>query len=449
MRTRVSARLGADFATLWTASAVSNLGDGVTMVAGPLLVASLTDDPALVAGAAFVQQLPWLLFSLISGAFVDRLDRRRLIVVVNLLRALALGGLAAAVASGTVGVAVVYAVFFLAGVGETLADTASGALLPAIVPEEKLGTANARLMAAFTVGNQFVAKPLGAWLFVVGAAVPFGVDAVTFLVAAALMAAIRPVRGRAGAGPVGAAQVPPVGPALPAGPALPVGPTSPGPPVGSASPAPPVGSALAVEPVPGLRAEIAEGVRWLWHHPLLRALALGMGLANVAFCAAFATFVLYARDRLGLSEVGYGVLLTAFAVGGLLGSVLSGRLRARFGATALLRAGLVVELLTHVTLAVTRTPWVAATVIVLFGVHSMVWGVIVVTLRQRVVPDGLLGRVGSVYSLLDLGGACLGSLLGGVLAHSLGATAPFWIAAAVMALITTAMWYPLRRASAG
>ncbi|MEV6521127.1 MFS transporter [Longispora sp. NPDC051575] len=449
MRTRTSARLGADFTRLWTASAVSNLGDGVTMVAGPLLVASLTDDPALVAGAAFVQQLPWLLFSLISGAYVDRLDRRRLIVSVNLLRALALGGLAAAVATGTVGVAVVYAVFFLAGVGETLADTASGALLPAIVPAEKLDTANARLMAAFTVGNQFVAKPLGAWLFVVGAALPFGVDAVTFLVAAALMAAVRPARARTGAVPVGSAPVQPVGSTQTVEPAQAVGSAQ------AVEPPRPVGADLGggsdpeVGPVPGLRAEIAEGVRWLWHHPLLRALALGMGLANVAFCAAFATFVLYARDRLGLSEVGFGVLLTAFAVGGLLGTVLTGRLRARFGATALLRAGLVVELLTHVTLAVTRTPWVAATVIVLFGVHSMVWGVIVVTLRQRVVPDGLLGRVGSVYSLLDLGGACLGSLLGGVLAHGLGVTAPFWIAAAVMAVITTVLWHPLRRASTG
>ncbi|HEX7745170.1 MAG TPA: MFS transporter, partial [Micromonosporaceae bacterium] len=119
---------------------------------------------------------------------------------------------------------------------------------------------------------------------------------------------------------------------------------------------------------------------------------------------------------------------------------------ARFGATALLRAGLVVEVATHLTLAATTTPLVAAAVLVVFGIHTMGWGVIVVTLRQRLVPAGLLGRVGSVYGLLDLGGAALGSLLGGLLARLLGVTGPFWIAAAVMAGIAAVAWRPLGRA---
>jgi MFS family permease len=109
-------RLGADFSKLWTASAVSNLGDGITMAAGPLLVASLTKDPAAVAGAVFVQQLPWLLFALFSGVWADRLDRRRLVVTVNLCRAAALGVLATATAAGLVTVPLVYAVFFVLGI---------------------------------------------------------------------------------------------------------------------------------------------------------------------------------------------------------------------------------------------------------------------------------------------------------------------------------------------
>ncbi|WP_327031731.1 MFS transporter [Micromonospora ureilytica] len=400
MRALVSARLGADFTKLWAASAVSNIGDGVTMVAGPLLVASITTDPALVAGAVFVQQLPWLLFSLISGAYVDRLDRRQLIVIVNVLRAGALTALATAVATDTVTVAVIYAVFFLLGTGETLADTASGAFLPAIVAPDRLASANARLSATFTVANQFAAKPLGAWLFVIAAAAPFGVNALTFAVAAVLVAKIRPV------------------------------------------PAPPS------RPRTGLRTDIVEGVRWLWRHHLLRTLAVSMGLGNVAFCAAFAVFILYTRQRLGLSDVGYGFLLTTFAIGGLLGTAVAARLQATFGATALLRAGLLIEVVTHVTLAATTTPLIAATVLIIFGIHTMVWGVIVVTLRQRVVPPHLLGRVGSVYSLLDLGGAALGSLLGGLLARVWSVTTPFWIAAIVMALIAVAAWRPLRQASA-
>ena len=197
MRALVSARLGADFTKLWTAAAVSNVGDGVTMAAGPLLVASVSDDPALVAGAVFAQQLPWLLFALISGAYVDRLDRRRMVVIVNVVRSVALAGLAATIATGTVSVVLIYAVLFLLGTGETLADTALGALLPALVTPAELPSANARLYASFTIGNQFVAKPLGAWLFVVSAAVPFGFDALTFATSAALIAGIRraPVLG--------------------------------------------------------------------------------------------------------------------------------------------------------------------------------------------------------------------------------------------------------------
>ncbi len=391
-------RLGADFTRLWAASAVSTVGDGVTMVAGPLLIASLTSDPALVAGAAFVQSLPWLLFSLVSGAYADRVDRQRLIVAVNVVRCAALGGLCAAVTAGAASVPLVYAVFFLLGVCETVADTASIARLPAIVPPERLGDANARLMATFTIGDQFAAKPLGAWLFVVAAGLPFGADALSFAVAALLVAGMR---------------------RAPAEPAVRRG---------------------------SLRGEIAEGVRWLWSHRLLRCLALSMGVGNIAFSAAFAVFVLYARERLGLSDVGYGFLLTTFAAGGLTGTAAAGRLRRRFGTSRLLRAGLVVEAVTHLSLALTRQPWLAAAVLIVFGVHTMVWGVIVTTLRQRAVPDRLRGRVGGVYGLFDVGGTPAGLLLGGFLARTAGVTAPFWAAGTVMVVITAAAWRPLRSA---
>ncbi|HYN95005.1 MAG TPA: MFS transporter [Pilimelia sp.] len=401
MRALPSARLGADFTRLWTASAVSNIGDGVTMAAGPLLVASVSSNPTLIAGGVFAQQLPWLLFALLSGAYVDRLDRRLLIVVVNLGRAAALAALAGAIATETVTVAVIYAVLFLLGTGETLADTAMGALLPSVVAPGDLPSANARLYATVNIGQQFLAKPLGAWLFVVSAAVPFGLDALTFAVAAALMAGIR--AAPAAAGP---------------------------------------------RPRTSLRAEIGDGVRWLWHHRLLRTLAVTMGLGNVAFCAAFAVFVLYCRQRLGLSAVGYGFLLTVFAVGGLLGSTVAARLVRTFGNTPVLRAGLAIEVVTHLTLAVTTTPWVAAAILIAFSIHATAWGVVVVSIRQRIVPSPLLGRVGSVYALLDLGGAAVGSLLGGLLATTWDVTTPFWVAAAAMTAITACAWRPLREAVA-
>ncbi|GIJ25198.1 MFS transporter [Micromonospora qiuiae] len=405
MRALFSARLGADFTKLWAASAVSNIGDGVAMAAGPLLVAAVSDDPALIAGAVFAQQLPWLLFALVSGAYVDRLDRRRLVVAVNLTRAAALAALALTITTGTVTVAVIYAVVFLLGTGETLADTAMGALLPSVVTADRLPEANARLAATFTIGNQFAAKPLGAWLFVISAAVPFGLNALTFAVSAALIATLRPRQAE---------------PATPAH-------------------APPGRS---------LRGDIAEGVRWLWRHRLLRTLALSMGLANVAFCAAFAVFVLYCRQRLGLSDLGYGFLLTAFAVGGLAGTAVAARLGRALGNRALLRAGLLIEVATHLVLAVTTTPWVAAATIIVFSLHGMIWGVTVASIRQRLVPAELRGRVGSTYALLDLGGAALGSLLGGLIASAWTLTTPFWIAAGTVAVVAALAWRPLGEAEA-
>ncbi|WP_436530202.1 MFS transporter [Actinoplanes sp. HUAS TT8] len=388
-----------NFVRLWTAAAVSNLGDGVTMVAGPLLLATVSDSPALIAGGAFAGQLPWLLFSLVSGAFVDRLDRRRVVVVVNLARAGVLAGLAAVIASGHVSVPVIYAAVFLLGVGETLADTAYGALLPAAVAPQDLERANGRLAATFTIADQFAGKPVGAWLYGVAAAVPFGVDAVSFVVAAGLIASLR------------------LGPPVP-----------------------------AVHDRRDLRVEIGEGLRWLGRHRLLRTLATGMGVANIAFCAAFAVFVLYARERLGLSDVGYGFLLTTFAVGGLVGAGSAARLAHRFGTARVLRAGLIVEVITHLTLAVTTNPIVAGSVIVIFGVHTTVWGVLVASIRQRTVPDQLRGRVGSAFGLLETGGAAIGWLLGAALTQFWSVTTPFWLAAFAMLTVVAAAWRPLSRA---
>jgi MFS family permease len=414
LRALVSARLGADFTKLWTASAVSTVGDGVHAVAGPLLIASISDNPALIAGGAFAGQLPWLLFGLVSGALVDRLDQRRLIVTVDLLRAAVVFGLAAAVATGTVTVPVVYAAVFLLGAGSTLAGTARGALLPAVVPPEQLPSANARLSASFTIGNQFAAKPLGAWLFVIAGAAPFALDGLTFAVAALLTAGIR---HHGGPRPQHCPDARPAHRAHP----------DDGPSWGRA-----------------LRHEIAEGVRWLSRHRLLRTLAVAMGLANVAFCAAFAVFVLYCRQRLGLSEVGYGLLLTAFAAGSLVGATVAARLVRTFGISVVLRLGLAIEAVVHLTLALTTTAWIAAAVLIIFSVHAVVWGITVDTLRQRVVPSHLLGRVGSAYALLDQGGAALGSLLGGLLAGAWTITTPFWAAGAAMVAVTALAWRPLR-----
>ena len=352
-----------------------------------------------VAFAAFCQQVPWLLFGLISGVYVDRLDRRRLIVAVNLARAASLGALAAAAALGAVTLPLIFAVFFALGTADTLADNASGALVPAVVAKDRLAEANARLALTFNIGNQFMAKPLGAWLFALAVGAPFATDALTFAVAAALIATLRPVH---------------------------------------AAPRP-TGTVVRIR----LRPDVTTGVRWLARQPLLRAVSLSMGIGNIAFGAAFADFVLYVREHLGLTDLGYRLLMTTFAIGGTLGTLSVRHVKQRYRASTLLRAGLFVEAFTHAALAAATHVWIVAPVLILFGIHTMVWGAVSSTLYQQRVPDELRGRIGSVRILCDLGGAAIGTIAGGLVAQSLGLTTTFWIAAAVMVVVAGFAWRPL------
>ncbi|TDD23324.1 MFS transporter [Kribbella turkmenica] len=392
--------LGADFRKIWPAAIISNLGDGAMLAAGPLLVASITREPAAVGAAAFVQQLPWLLFALFSGALVDRLDRRLMIVAADLFRAVVLGALGIAVLLDSSPLWAVYAALFLLGTAETLADNASGALLVSAVPKDQLGKANARLFATGTVLQQLGGPPIGALLFAVGAGVPLVFDAVTFAAAAALIARV------------------------------------------TVRPAPPDGS-----PRTALWAEVREGIRWLWAHAGVRTLACSILVMNVTFCAAFATWVLYARERLALSETQFGLLVSVGAIGGVLGMPVYHLLEPRVGSLTLLRAGLVVETTVHLILALTRSPWVAGATMAVFGVHAVVWGIVSTTARQLATPEPLMGRVNSVYLLASVGGAAIGAALGGVLAQQYGLAAPFAIAFAAMVLMTAVAWRPLRHVS--
>jgi MFS family permease len=386
--------LGPDFAKLWTASAVSNLGDGVTLIAGPLLAASLTRDPRLVAGLTVAQRLPWLLFSLVSGALVDRLDRRQVMVSVDAARALAVGLLGLAVLADAASLPLLYLVFFALGTAETLFDNAAVSIVPAVVSKEQLPRANGRLLGAQMVANELVAPPLGGLLFATAAAVPFLLDAGTFAAAAALIAAMG---GRFRAErPAGA-------------------PTT-------------------------LRAEIAEGVRWLLGHRLLRLLAVAIALMNLTLSATISISVLFAQERLGLGSVGFGLLISAVAVGGITASLVAERVIGRLGPATTMRLGLVVEASTHLVLASSRSPLLVGAIFALFGFHATTWGVISVSLRQELVPARLLGRVNSAYALFGFGALSLGAVAGGVLAARYGLTAPFRCSFVVMSLLTVACW---------
>ncbi|QIS42487.1 MFS transporter [Clavibacter capsici] len=359
------------FAGLWGANALSNLADGLVFVTMPLVAAGLTDDPRGVAGLATTYALVRLLVALPVGVHVDRLDRRTLIVVANALRGVAVLGLAASIQSGVASLAALYAVMAVVGVLESAADGAAVAVLPSIVPASRLDRANARIAGTQLVADEFVGPPLGGILFALAAAWPVYATGGLWVAAGAVALAL-PRR---------------------------------------VDPAPP-----APGPRPSVFREAAAGVRWLAGHRTVGSLALVGGLASAGYMLPFSVLVLFAGERLGLDAAGYGVLLAVSALGGLAGSAIAAPLRARVGSRWTITAALALGAATLAGLAVTRDPVVAGILLALYILHAVVWSICATTLRQRLVPADLLGRVGAAGRVVSLLGLAAGSALGGVLA---------------------------------
>ena len=405
-------RLGRDFRLLLTAGTISNVGDGIDSAALPLLAAALTEDPALFAGVAMATRLPWLLFALQAGALADRLDRRRLMITVNLVRTLLLGVLGAAVLLDAATIWLLYGVSFGLGTAEVLFDTSAQAFLPRIVERDDLERANGLQMGLETVANQFVGPPLGGLLFAAAAALPILLDAGTFLVAAGLLALVTASAGRAAVRPGSAAPTdsqPGADPDAVSGGDEPAGPST-------------------------VRQDVVEGMRWLRRHTLLRSLAVLLGLMNGSTMLFFSIYALFALQVLGLDEVGFGLLLTASAAGSVLASVTAARIIDRFGRGPVLWSTLLASVAVPLVQGATSSPWVVAGAAVVFGISAVLWNVITVSLRQSIIPDHLLGRVNAVYRFLGWGAMPIGAFLGGQLAAAFGLRTPFYAAAAVMVL---------------
>jgi len=395
--TLAPARLGVGFRWLLASSWSSNLGDGISLAAGPLLVASQTDDAFLVALAALLQWLPQLLFGLYAGALSDRLDRRLIVVTVDVMRAMVLAAIAASILTGMVSIAVVLVALFVLGTAEVFADNSSQTLLPMLVRRNDLALANSRIQAGFITVNQLAGPPIGAALFAIGMAAPFVGQAILVAAGAALVSRVAlPAHGR------------------------------------------------NPERATAIRHDIAEGFRWVRHHAAVRTLVLTIFTFNITFGAAWSVLVLYAMQRLGVGEIGFGLLTTVSALGGLLGSLTYGWITRRVSLGNIMRIGLIIETLTHLGLAVTTVPAVAMVIFFVFGAHAFVWNTTSVTVRQRAVPTELQGRVGSVNTVGVFGGLVIGSALGGVLAQGYGVTAPFWFAFAGSAVFVVLIWGQLR-----
>jgi MFS family permease len=375
------------FGRLFTASAISNLGDGLRLTALPLLAASLTRDPGAIAAITAVIMLPWLLFGALGGAIVDRVHRVHLLLGVQLGRMAVVAALAVVVLSGNASMPLIYLAAFLFGVGEVLADTTMQALLPAIVPHTQLERANAQLYASQAVGNEFVGPPLGSVTFAAIPAAPFALNALAWGAAALSLARFDVEQ------PHRAARAP----------------TS-------------------------LLQDVVAGARWLFAHPLLRAVLVWAVFVNASLAAFTSLYVLFALEVLGISEAAFGFLAAAAGVGGVAGTLLAGRLVGRFGRGLVVQAGSVTCGVTAIGAGLLSSPIPFAAMIVALTASAAVVIIVLTALRQSIVPSRLLGRAIATQRAFTYGALPLGALLGGWLASVTNLSAPFLLGGTVIVL---------------
>lgn len=392
--TNGATRLPAAYWRLWTASTISNLGDGVFIVALPLLASRLTRSELSISFIGVAAALPWLLLSLPIGAVVDRVDHRRLMVRADVFRAAVIGALTIAVASGDARVWMLWVAAGCLGVAEVFFDNASQAIVPSIVPVEQLEKANGRRFAAEIAANSFVGTVIGSVLFVAALWLPFGVDSASFAIAAVLVLTIKLV---------------------------------------------PKAPTLDHKKAPTLRTDIVEGLRWLGRHRVLRGLAVAASLSVLGMQMTAAIFVLFAQDLLHLSDRWYGALIAIGAVGAVVGGLVAGRLSKRFGALAIIYGTVIVWSLCMFAEGFWPRLWVSAVATVAMAFGTTVWNTVTISLRQRIVPANLFGRVNSVYRWLVWGSISVGSAIGGVVARWFGLRAPFFLGAALAAVALVTM----------
>jgi MFS family permease len=382
------ASLGRNYWRLWSSAGLSNLADGVLQVSLPLIAIGYTQSPTLIAGVAIAASLPWLLFALQAGAISDRYDRRRVMLGANIGRALLMALVAVAVGLDVANIWLLYVVAFFLGIAETLYDTSAQSILPQVVDRAQLPRANGRLYTIELAANEFVGPPLGGFLVAAGAALSLATSSVAWLVAAAVLLLL----------------------------------------TGTYK--------TGHDRSTTIRVDIAEGLRFLAHHRVLRAMAALTGLANLGTSAMFAVFVLYAvgpDSPMGLSEPGFGVLLTAAAIGSFIGSFVADPLDRLLGRQLTLIVMLVAGGLSLAAPAFTTNAWVVGSFFLVGGITIVMGNVVMVSLRQRVTPDRLLGRVNSAYRLVAWGTMPIGALLGGLMADAFGLPTTF-VAAAVVAM---------------
>ncbi|MGW2636925.1 MFS transporter [Streptomyces sp. NPDC001348] len=383
--------LGANYRRLWSATIVSDLGDGLRLSALPLLAASLTDSPMAVAGVTVAAGLPWLLLSLLGGALVDRVDRKTVMVRVQLVRAVVVGAFTAWAALGRPPIGALYVLVFTLTTCEVLFSAAAPAMLPRLVAKEKLPLANARMFGGTITAKEMAGPPLGGFLVAAALAAPFAADAVSFAVGALLLMRL----------------------------------------TGDFAPEQQTGPRTSVW------SSAAHGLRWVAGNTFVRTIIVGFGVANLTRAMTTSIFVLFCSRVLHVNGWGYGVLWSTAAVGALLGSLLTARLRTLLDDSGLVVGAMVLHGVSTTVIGIADSAYLVGVASAGFGFATMVWNVIGISAQQKVIPDALMGRVMSVDQLVTWGTIPVGALVGGVVADAWGLRAP--IVGGGLVMIATAL----------
>lgn len=396
-----------NFQFLFSASAISNLGDGISALAFPWLATLISRDPFAVALVAMATRLPWLLFSLPVGVLTDRADWQRLMVQADILRmgltfgviALILGGPALPIEGQNTGPMIwaLAGAAFLLDSAEVVRDNAAQTMLPSIVDRQQLESANGQMWSIEQIMGAFVGPPLAGFLIAYAVPLPFAFDAVSFGLAAWLVWCIALTRPTA---------------------------------------AKPKQAAFLTE--------LGEGLHWIWQHKIILQLAIMLGLMNALATMTLTIFILFSQEILGLSAVGHGILMTAGAAGGVLGGLLCPNIAARLGARKSLLVALSLFPIPFAILHLTSNTTVAGAALFVEMFAALLWNVVTVSYRQRAIPDAQLGRVNSIYRFFGWGMMPLGALAAGLVVSwaepELGREAALRLPFALAAIASTAIF---------
>ena len=386
--TKVKTKLGASYWKLWSATTISNLGDGIVSIAYPWLASAVTRSPLLIALAAVVSRLPWLIFTLHAGVITDRFNRKRIIVTMNIFNGiltLVVGAFVylereslpslnelASITNLETNYTLYFVILitaFLFGLAEVLRDNTAQTMMPAVVEDRHLEKANGRMWSAESLTNSFIGPPLGSLIISVAIFLPFFIDAATFFIAAAIIATLKPT-------------------------------------VKSFKPDQKSG------PI-NFRAEIKEGFTWLWRHELLRPMAIILGLINGIAALSGAMFILFAQEVLETTVFIFAILGTAAAVGGIIGGLLGPKVSEKIGRGRSLALALFTMPMTALLIGMSSLWYLVWIFVAIETFTAVLWNVVTVSLRQSLIPSHLLGRVNSVYRFFAWGTIPVGSLLGG------------------------------------